>query len=340
MSRLDALPIFQGGKRHLLDTIFDAIEALGYPPDQGFRLTDPFMGGGSVSLQAKGLGYRVLANDFSPRSEAVGRALIENDRVKLTDADLERALDFEVGDWWMPPARKLAWPEPARKLLVQVTAAAEEFGEPRRSLLRALMFKTATRIAMWGQPIALEPGRSIRKKQYDQLTKAQMARIPVFTQPTKVLLREARKLSEGVFSNGEKNTMSRMDAVDFLEQLGDGADVAYFDPPYPETEHYERHYWSIDGILDNAAPDPKPSRFSRAGGWRHLGDVFDAAEGIPAWVISMGDRAHRGELEHLLQERGRVVQTALALPGAHIPAKANKDAERYEMLLVARKENH
>ena len=44
------------------------------------------MGGGSVALGAKALGFgEVLANDLAARSAIVGRALIENSSRRLTD---------------------------------------------------------------------------------------------------------------------------------------------------------------------------------------------------------------------------------------------------------------
>ena len=51
---------------------------------------DAFLGGGPVSLYAKARGYRVLANDIAESSHIVGKALIENDRTRLSKEDLLR----------------------------------------------------------------------------------------------------------------------------------------------------------------------------------------------------------------------------------------------------------
>lgn len=39
---------------------------------------------------AKAMGYEVLCNDIAERSYLVGKALIENNRVKVTKADIHR----------------------------------------------------------------------------------------------------------------------------------------------------------------------------------------------------------------------------------------------------------
>jgi len=53
-------------------------------------LLDGFLGGGSVSLYGKAQGFNIVACDIAERSITVGRALIENSRVKLAYEDVLR----------------------------------------------------------------------------------------------------------------------------------------------------------------------------------------------------------------------------------------------------------
>ena len=85
------LPFFQalfpylGGKRRLCPLIFREIDRL--LPRRHWRgrtFLDGFLGGGSVSLYAKAQGFNVVATDIAERAITVGRALIENTRVRLT----------------------------------------------------------------------------------------------------------------------------------------------------------------------------------------------------------------------------------------------------------------
>ena len=74
-----ALFPYLGGKRRLCPTIFREVDRL-LPrhswPERTFL--DGFLGGGSVSLYAKAVGFSVVATDIAERSITVGRALVAN----------------------------------------------------------------------------------------------------------------------------------------------------------------------------------------------------------------------------------------------------------------------
>jgi hypothetical protein len=86
-----ALPPYLGGKRRLCPTIFREVDRIlprrHWP---GLTFLDGFLGGGSVSLYAKAQGFRVVSTDIAARSLAIGQALIENSRVRLTHEDVLR----------------------------------------------------------------------------------------------------------------------------------------------------------------------------------------------------------------------------------------------------------
>jgi hypothetical protein len=334
---LDALPQYLGSKRELTPAIFRAVGLAGFPPGRGHVLLDAFAGGCSVALTGKALGYQVIANDVSLRAEAVGLAFVENDRVRPSTEDVGVALETGVEDWWLPPVKDLPWPDGARELLAQIAKAAMSYEDPaRRALMRALMLKTATRLSMWGQVRSLGVSHA-RREQWDAMTRTQIERVPALTRPRSMMLKALKAMQQGVFSNGYENRMLRYDVLDVFDADLPIADVLYLDPPYPETETYERNYWALDGILENAAPPQGPSRFSRAGGWRHLGDVFDAAGDITVWVVSVGGKGvDPEELAEMARERGRVVKQH-AIRYGHITSKENEEtkATSHEHILVA-----
>jgi len=91
-------PPYLGGKRRLCPLIFREIDRI--VPRRlwsGLRFHDAFLGGGSVSLFAKAQGFAVTATDIAERSIVIGRALIENSRVKLTHEDVLRVLTIPEG---------------------------------------------------------------------------------------------------------------------------------------------------------------------------------------------------------------------------------------------------
>ena len=84
-----ALPPYLGGKRRLCPLIFREVDRLVQRRHwREMTFLDGFLGGGSVSLYAKAQGFRVVATDIAERAIAVGQALIENSRVRLTYQDV------------------------------------------------------------------------------------------------------------------------------------------------------------------------------------------------------------------------------------------------------------
>lgn len=332
----DALPSYLGGKRQLARVLYRHIAETGYPPARGHVLIDAFMGGGSMSLLGKALGYRVIANDISVRSQTIGEALIVNDRETLTAEDLAIALQADPGARHRPSPKLLPFTDHAREVLIRLVAAAEEVASPaKRALLRTLAVKLTVRVAMWGQ-ITSQGNSRIRNGLYDDMTLGQMTWLKVASRPQKQLLNEAKLLNAGVFANGERNEVHCADVIEFL--AGVQGDIAYLDPPYPGTIYYEREYAGIDELLTGQPVHVERSRFSRNEGWKFIRDVAEAAEHIPVLVLSLGNETvELGELEELLREVGRDV-TAQAVEYHHLRSKATdeKKERNREFILVAR----
>jgi hypothetical protein len=336
---LDALPNYLGSKRQQSAAIFRAIEAAGFGPRGRHTLVDPFMGGGSISLTAKALGYRVLANDVSPRSEAIGKALIENKSTRLTEEDVALCLTTDPTGWYLPPLKQLPWPDDSRFLLAAIAKGAESFEQPmKRHIARAWLVKFATAISIYGQP-RMTVHERIRNKNWDALSPGMVDRIlEPQTQPRRMATAAARQINEAVFSNGERNFMCRHDALDFLQaNLGD---VVYLDPPYPDTEGYGRNYVGIDAILENRELDIDEGRFAAADGWRYLDDIIAAADRAPLVVLSLGAEVkHVGldDLKGIFENNGRYVEaTELDYGLLRSRATAKSDGKR-EYLIVGAK---
>jgi adenine-specific DNA methylase len=99
MRMWSALYPYLGGKRRLCPLIFrevDRVVSRRLWPDLTFL--DAFLGGGSVALGAKAQGFKVIATDIAERSIVVGRALIENSRVRLNHEDVLRLLAPRTGE--------------------------------------------------------------------------------------------------------------------------------------------------------------------------------------------------------------------------------------------------
>src|SRR5688572_26783848 len=142
-----ALPPYLGGKRRLCPIIFREIDRI--VPRRAWRdlmFLDAFHGGGSVSLFAKAQGFRVVACDIAERAIIIGKALIENCRVKLTREDVLRLLRPYDG----PAGRVEATMAPAvftrdqARFIDSALRVANETADPAKAnLIRLLAMRMA-----------------------------------------------------------------------------------------------------------------------------------------------------------------------------------------------------
>ncbi len=330
---LRALPATMGGKRRLARVIFamarDALPHAG----RGTTFVDAFLGGGSISLTAKWMGYRVICNDLALRSVAVGRALIENGAVTLNDADLVALLRAPLG-----PHAHLAeeqyspsvFPVAHARLLDRALHNLHAFAEPKRSLALLLVIKWMLRI----QPMSMLRGTDARAAFEGDLDRVSPRRLAHYMAADRLLGADAWRLlsaevNAGVFPGS--GIASQGDAVDFLASVS--GDVVYLDPPYPRTTSYEREYAVLDNLLEGTVR--APSAYSRS--TAALPILFDACAHVPIWIVSLNNSAlSREELEALIRAHRPNVKS-IEVPYTHLGSIASeeKNARNREFIVIA-----
>lgn len=78
---------YQGSKQKFVDWIWDCIKDIPF-----HTALDAFGGTGSISFRLKQEGKSVVYNDILPFNHIIGKALIENKSVRLSETDIERLL--------------------------------------------------------------------------------------------------------------------------------------------------------------------------------------------------------------------------------------------------------
>src|SRR2546428_1690218 len=149
-----ALPPYLGGNRRRCPAIFGEVHRI-VPRSRWPDLTfvDAFLGGGSVSLGAKAQGLRVIAADIAERAIVVGKALIENSRVRFTREDVLRL----VAPSDDPPGRierryvPDVFNQSVGRFLDRALALAAQTLEPAKAALYRLL---AIRVAMLSHPMS------------------------------------------------------------------------------------------------------------------------------------------------------------------------------------------
>lgn len=334
----DALPAYYGGKRKLVKAIFKEAP----PATQAPIFADAFLGGGSVSLMAKALGYQVLCNDIAQRSFIVGRALIENNRIKLSKADIYRLFIPAENDGFI---QENFCPEvilsKQAEFLDNALAAVHYMEDSHKKYMLLLLlvkyifsmreYKKFSTPNAFNIPMEERRIEWIKNRTYHASIKAVLKSIPDALQEMMVIV------NRGVIDNARENKAYNLDVREFLGEVK--ADIVYLDPPYAGTMAYEDNYHALDQMLVGKLFPAAKSEFSRKDGMKFLDEVFQAAKHIPTWIISMGNAQGQNDLMELQEmvdqyRKPRVYR----IKYKHIPAVASEEhkAKNEEYLIIGR----
>ena len=328
-----ALPPYLGGKRRLCPIIFREIDRI-VPRRTWRHLTflDAFHGGGSVSLFAKTQGLRVVACDIAERAIIIGRALIENSRVKLTWEDVLRLLrphDGPAGRVETTMAPAVFTKDQARFLDSALRVAGETPDPCKAALIRLLAMRVALLCHAYAQ-VRKGTIHRVSTGEFESITESAVYHYVDGMRLTTVgkLWDLAQQINAGIFEG--QATILKQSVLDALPSLS--VSVAYFDPPYPGVLSYERQYETIDEIFEGASKPTSP--FTAKDGANMIDGLFEKARHIPVWVLSLGNAVVGVEdLEAKMLRFGRRVKS-IQLRYQHLPAVATEEKKGTNMEFV------
>jgi adenine-specific DNA methylase len=332
------LPPYFGSKRRLCPRIFKEITRV-HPQESWsrLRLVDPFLGGGSVSLYAKAHGFGVLCGDLAQRSVIIGKALIENDGVQISDDDILRlfipAEDNKrlIERSYVPDCFAEAT---ARFLDNAFAAVGLVSDEMKRYLLRLLLIK----FIYWLRPHSKfsSPGafnRPFAEGRFDDIKATYRHAISAnASHPLPALRHLARDINRAVARGAQPCRATQGQALETI-RAGEGADILYLDPPYGGTLSYEEEYRIIDEILGE---HHEPSAFSGRDGLDYLVALLAECDAYPVWLISYGNAISDLQTVKTAIERFRPVH-AIEIVYSHMTAVATKEKRERnrEFILLA-----
>ncbi|HYY78212.1 MAG TPA: DNA adenine methylase [Actinomycetes bacterium] len=278
---------YMGSKYRLLPALRAVFATLGFD-----SALDPFSGSAVVAHALKGMGKRVTASDYLEFAATVARATVENDRVRLGEAAVERLCGppLDDRDFILRTFRGRFFPDEDLRFLDAAWSHLDRMAGHERDLAIAALCLAAAR----KQPRGVFTVTGLR---YDDGRRG--LRLPLRDH-----FREAAAAyNAAVLDTGRPCRAARADVFDTDPA---GHDLVYLDPPYapPRDDNcYIKRYHFLEGlsvywrgveIMEGTATRKlakRPTRFSsKRTTHAALAELFDRFRGSTI-VLSYGSNS-------------------------------------------------
>ena len=263
---------FMGSKEKLLSDIWKAASQL-----RGHRVLDLFAGSGVVSYMFKAQGMKVVSNDYMALSATLTKALVENNNVKLSSADVDFLTQGKATTRFVRDTFKGLYFSDADNLFIDLVRSriCELTDEGKRSiamaaLIRACMKKRARGIFTYIGSRYDDGRRDMRLTLREHFKHA------------------ARVINAAVFDNSQNNASLNEDAL----TVDVPADIVYVDPPYYSKlsdNDYVRRYHFVEGLARNWS-GVELQRHTKTKKFKTYGSPFSTYEGAAEAFASIFKR--------------------------------------------------
>lgn len=229
---------FMGSKEKLLGKIHEVTSALDFD-----TAVDLFAGTNVVGYLFKAQGKQVISNDYLAMSNVFAKATIENNDVRLSQADVDSLLsrpnDSET--FVQDTFRGIFFSDAENRVIDQIRANIRRLRNPYKialataALIRACMKKQARGVFTYVGARYDDGRKDVRASIAEHFRAAVDA------------------LNGAVFSNGKEHSARRGDAMSLSVPEG-GRCLVYIDPPYYSQlsdNDYVRRYHFVEGIARN-----------------------------------------------------------------------------------------
>lgn len=308
-------------------------------PDDVTSLLDVFAGGCSVGYMAKEKGLQVYTNDILQINYYIGKALVENNDVRLTQADVDMVFSGVPVEGFMfnNYSNVFYFPDECKQLDLYRMNVDRLNNEYKKALALILLRRSM-----------------IRKMPYSRFTinweKIQQLRDEVFSYEHYGRKRAYHNKSfrfhfednlaeynAAVFSNGKNNRAYNLDVFEAIESIN--ADLIYMDPPYAGTMNdYFGFYGLLDSYIEGRISAPFDNSFIDKS---TIIDQFDILFGhlgkYRYWMLSYNSRSKPGKEELLaLLRRYAEDVTLFEMPYAYRVTGKEKKLKDIEYLFLVK----
>jgi adenine-specific DNA-methyltransferase len=233
---------YQGSKRKVIPWLWACIRSIDFT-----SALDLFGGTGSVSYLLKKMGKCTTYNDYLRFNHTIGKALIENDEVLLTDADIETALEappYRHGHFVRDTFKDIYFTDSENEWIDKTICYIDRLsGSPyKQALMRYALFQSC----LVKRPFNLFHRRNlyVRFAEVDRKFGNKRTWDRPFEQVFAAFCAEAN----GFVFKGDKKC--RALCHDALELPNVDYDLVYVDPPYLRSDRFNNSYFADYHFLE------------------------------------------------------------------------------------------
>ncbi len=286
---------YLGSKQKLVKWIYQC------SPKNIKTVFDAFSGTSAVGYHFKTQGKKVIANDFLKFNYHIGKALIENKNIILTNKDIKLLLqNNKTSDFFIEENFTGVFFEKEQAQFLDNFRANIDLlnNQYKKSLAFTIINRALTKKVLLGHFAhlkALDYSKNLKR----------IKRNPAITRPIKDLFLDlVNDYNHAVFDNKQQNKMYCQDIIGFIRNIK-GVDLVYFDPPYygchPDYQAFYHfletyvEYWKEKQFINKTKqyfPKKKSGFTQKNEIVESFKKLFENSQDIPYWLISYNSNSY------------------------------------------------
>ena len=236
---------YQGSKNDISNWIWSILQDYEFD-----SLVEPFSGTAALGFEAKRHGKKVIVNDILAFNHRIGRSIIENSEVQLTEEDiefiLERHEDIEYPTLIQDEFEDIYFTDEENKWLDKVVTNIRNMEDKYK---RAIAFSALGQACLTKRPYNLFHRANLYMRTQD--VERSFGNKTTWEKPfPKAFKKYVDEFNRAVFDNERKNESFNKNVFD-LEVNGD---LVYCDPPYISEKsggtNYKFYYHFLNGMIN------------------------------------------------------------------------------------------
>ena len=299
---------------------------------------DAFSGGCSVSYEAKKRNLKVITNDILKINYHLGNALIQNNKILLSEKDLEIIFSGkpQKGFMFKNFSNIFFFPEECmeldlyRKNIDKLDCEFKKslaFSLIRRSMIRKMPYSRFN--INWEKIVQLRD----EDYSYEKYKRKRSYHNQSFQHH---FLENLKEYNQSIFDNKKKNVSYNDDVFNLLKTVK--SDIIYLDPPYTGTmNNYFGFYGLIDSYINSSISIPFGNNFMNKNDSLELFEkLFSNLGNFKYWILSYNNSSYpsKKELTDLLKKYSNNVKVIEKKHNYQITGKGKKE-DNNEILFVA-----